>query len=154
MSTSTSRGQEDQELLNKLSEIVNTSIQSIKDDLKEELSSCRKRQISEEVDEKIKKRIKEAEVPKFKRKLNKNQYEYNLKVKQVLTDVDNLLDENNVEKAKEKVKEGKVVKIAEDICRLNGAELMRLAERLEELKMASRLSFVLDAAIIDAKTGE
>ena len=55
---------------------------------------------------------------------------------------------------KEKVKEGKVVKIAEDICRLNGAELMRLAERLEELKMASRLSFVLDAAIIDAKIGD
>ena len=97
---------QEERLLGRLAEIVNKSMESIKNDLKEELSTSRKRHLHEEVDDKIKKRIKESEVPTFKRKFNKEQFEYNAKVKQVFVDVENLLEEDNVEKAKEKVKEG------------------------------------------------
>ena len=100
-------------VLDALADSVNNAVKNavgkLKDDLLKELTNPTKRASNNDVTEKITKKLKQNEVPEFKRKVNKNQFEHNNKVKQALLDVEEALDEGEYEEAKEHLTKGKTI---------------------------------------------
>ena len=86
-----------------------------------EANASNKRKHDDEIAEVVSKKIKEAEVPDFKRSYNKEQFKHNMKVNESIKNAAELLEEGKTEKAKDKLEEGmnlikkrqKLIKIAD-----------------------------------------
>ena len=96
-----------EELVALINNSVKEAINGLKNDIISEISVDRKRSISHEVTETITKKVKENEIPDFKKTYNKKQYEHNNKVKQALTDLEEAYDKGDDKMVREKLTEGK-----------------------------------------------
>ena len=100
----------DDQFTEKIREILNEQIKEVKNQFTEAVNALNNKQKSEDdVGEVISKKLKEAEVPDFKRTYNKEQFKHNKKVEESIKDAIELINNGKKEKAVEKLEEGKLL---------------------------------------------
>ena len=89
------------QLAEKVKEIVQESITGVKNHFQDALNNKRKKE--DDVSEVISKKLKEAEVPDFKRLYNKEQFKHNKKVEESIKEAVELINNGSKEKALDKL---------------------------------------------------
>ena len=103
---------------------VQQAVGSLKEDLMQEIRP-NKRVLSKEVSETVAKKLKENEIPDFKRSYNKDQVQHNSKVKQALLAVESSPQAGDINKAKADLEEFKKIVAKRQ-------KLFRLADREDD----------------------
>ena len=90
-----------------IKDAIKNAIAESMTDIVSSTAQATKRALKEDLDEAVDKRARFEDMPKFKRKLNEDQFQHSKEMERIMDRVSTHLDKDEKEKAKEAVNEGK-----------------------------------------------
>ena len=90
-----------------LKDAIKAAIAESMGDIIKSSASATKRLLEKDIEQTVEKKVKLEETPTFKRKYNESQYKHSKEMEKIVNKISDAIDNNNIERAKEMVKEGK-----------------------------------------------
>ena len=90
-----------------LKDAIKAAIAESMGDIIKSSASATKRLLEKYIEQAVEKKVKLEETPTFKRKNNESQYKHSKEMEKIVNKISDAIDNNNIERVKEIVKEGK-----------------------------------------------
>ena len=90
-----------------LKDAIKAAIAESMGDIIKSSASATKRLLEKYIEQAVEKKVKLEETPTFKRKNNESRYKHSKEMEKIVNKISDAIDNNNIERAKEIVKEGK-----------------------------------------------